>query len=157
MSSNCPYFFITTFPAISEAVGKNPTAPFGVRPDNVYKTSMSSLPRLLCYGHDDLLLFTRCKILERDFFVESCSQISALEPILARGPIDIAVLCHSVPDAECQEVTHLLRQHSPAVKVLVLYESVPEVCTEESDKTMESLEGPSTLLKDVHALMEGRA
>lgn len=117
---------------------------------------MSSLPRLLCYGHDDLLLFTRCKILEREFFVETCSQISGLEPILARGPVDVAVICHSVPDAECQEVMHSLHEHSPAVKVLVLYETVPEVCTEKSDKTMESLDGPSTLLEDVRALMEER-
>jgi hypothetical protein len=41
--------------------------------------------------------------------------------------------------------------------VLVLYEAVPEVCTEDSDKTMECLEGPSTLLRDVRALMEEAA
>jgi DNA-binding NtrC family response regulator len=101
-----------------------------------------------------MLLYTRKKILEREFSVETCTRVSGLKEVLDRGPVDVAVLCHSVPDAECQEVMHCLHEHSPGVKVLVLYESVPAVCTEQSDRTMESLEGPSTLLDDVRALME---
>jgi DNA-binding NtrC family response regulator len=114
----------------------------------------SALPRLLCYGHDDMLLFTRKKILEREFIVDMCAQISELDAILDKGRIDIAVLCHSVPDAECQEVMHRLREHSPGVKVLVLYETLPEVCSSHSDESMENLEGPSHLLHKVHELME---
>lgn len=116
-----------------------------------------SRPRLICYGHDDLLLYTRKKILEREFFVETCAHVSELGEILARGPVDIAVLCHSVPDAECEEVMHRVRQHSPSVKVLVLYEALPESCSDHSDKKMECLEGPSTLVDDVHELMEDAA
>ena len=118
---------------------------------------MSSRPRLLCYGHDDLLLYTRTKILEREFFVEICTHVSGLSEILARGLVDIAVLCHSVPDAECEEVIHRVRKHSPGVKVLVLYEAVPEFCSDHSDKAMECMEGPSTLIDDVHALMQEAA
>jgi DNA-binding response OmpR family regulator len=118
---------------------------------------MSFLPRLLCYGHDELLLYTRKKILEQEFSVETCTHISELPPILARGPVEVAVLCHSVPDDECHEVLLRVRKHSPAVKVLVLYESTPEICTEQSDKIMESLDGPATLLNDVRALMEEAA
>lgn len=114
---------------------------------------MSLLPRLLCYGHDDLLLFTRKKILEREFSVEICTHISGLELILSQGPVDVAVLCHSVPDEECHEVLLRVRERSPSVKVLVLYESVPQICTGDSDKTMESLEGPHMLIQDVQALM----
>lgn len=118
---------------------------------------MSLLPRLLCYGHDDLLLFTRKKILEREYFVETCTHITGLEPILSRGPIEVVVLCHSVPDEECQEVLLRVRERSPSVKVLVLYETDPQFCTEHSDKTMESLDGPYTLIEDVHALMKEAA
>jgi DNA-binding NtrC family response regulator len=117
----------------------------------------SALPRLLCYGHDEMLQFTRRKILEREFVVEMCAQISALDAILAKGRIDIAVLCHSVPDAECQEVMHRLREHSPAVKVLVLYETMPEICSSHSDESMENLEGPSSLLHKLHELMDEAA
>lgn len=118
---------------------------------------MSAPARLICYGHEDLLLFTRKKILEREFSVEICTNIAELKPILSRGPVDVAVLCHSVPEDECQEVVLRLRAHSPNVKVLVLYEAVPEICTDASDKTMECLEGPSTLLRDVRALLEETA
>ncbi len=117
----------------------------------------SALPRLLCYGHDDMLLFTRKKILEREFVVEMCAQISGLDVILAKGRIDIAVLCHSVPDAECQEVMHRLREHSPGVKVLVLYETLPDLCSTHSDEAMENLEGPTHLLHKLHELMEEAA
>lgn len=118
---------------------------------------MPMLPRLLCYGHDELLLYTRKKVLEPEFFVEVCTDIPSLEQTLSRGPCEIAVLCHSVPDAECQEVLLRVREHCPDVKVLVLYEYMPEQCTDESDRTMGCLEGPAMLLKDVHALMEEAA
>lgn len=118
---------------------------------------MPRLPRLLCYGHDELLLYTRKKILEPEFFVEVCTDIPSLEQALLRGAVEIAVLCHSVTDAECQEVVLRVREHCPAVKVLVLYEYVPELCTDESDRTMGCLEGPAMLLKDVHALLEEAA
>ena len=115
---------------------------------------MTLRPRLLCYGHDDLLLYTRTKILEREFLVEICTHVSGLNEILERGAVDVAVMCHSVPDVECEAVIHRVREHSPGVKVLVLYEAAPEFCSEHSDKTMECLEGPSTLVDDVHALIE---
>lgn len=114
----------------------------------------STLPRLLCYGHDDMLLFTRKKILEREFSVDICTRISDLDVVLAAGPVDIAVVCHSVPDTECDEMMHHLREHSPGVKVLVLYESTPDLCSSHSDESMENLEGPSSLLQKVHALMQ---
>lgn len=118
---------------------------------------MSFLPRLLCYGHDELLLYTREKILEQEFSVETCTQFSELSAILSRGPVEIVVLCHSVPDEECHEVLHCVREYCPGVKVLVLYETAPETCTEDSDKMMECLAGPVTLLNDVRALMEEAA
>lgn len=117
----------------------------------------STLPRLLCYGRDDKLLFTRKKILEREFSVDICTRISELDAVLARGPIDIAVICHSVPDAECDEMMHHLRQHSPGVKVLVLYESTPDLCSSHSHDAMENLEGPRSLLHKVHELMREAA
>jgi DNA-binding NtrC family response regulator len=115
---------------------------------------MSFLPRLLCYGHYELLLYTRKKILEREVFVETCTQISELPAILSRGPVEIVMICHSVPDEECHEVLHCVRAYCPEVKVLVLHGTATETCTEDSDKTMGSLEGPTMLLNDVRALME---
>jgi DNA-binding response OmpR family regulator len=114
----------------------------------------NGLPRLLCYGHDEVLLYTRKKILERDFYVETARTLNDLEDVLARGSVQVAVVCHSVPDAECQEMIERLRVESPEVKVLVLQATSPETCSEHSDRTMESLQGPPALLSEVHELME---
>jgi hypothetical protein len=110
--------------------------------------------RLLCYGHDDMLQFTRKRILDGEFSVELCEKLARLPEILAQGPLDVVVLCQSVPDWECQEVMDLSRAAWPAVKVLVLHESGPGQCSVHSDRTMENLEGPPALLHEIHALMK---
>jgi DNA-binding NtrC family response regulator len=110
--------------------------------------------RLLSYGHDEMLLFTRKRILEREYWVETCDSLCDLEEVLAKGPFQLALLCQSVPDAECQDVTQRLRAAWPEIKVLVLRESIVGVRTTRSDRTMESLEGPPALLREIHLLLE---
>jgi hypothetical protein len=109
--------------------------------------------RVLCYGHDEMLQYTRERILEREFLVERCGKLEALTEILARGPLDLLLLCQSVPDAECEEVIQRVREESPEVKVLVLHEATPGFCSLHSDATMESLEGPPALLHEIHVLL----
>ena len=100
-----------------------------------------------------MLLYTRKRILDREFLVERCSELAGLAEILARGPLDLVLLCQSVPDAECEEVIERARAESPEVKVLVLHETMPGSCALHSDATMESLEGPPALLHEIHALL----
>jgi hypothetical protein len=100
-----------------------------------------------------MLLFTRKLILDKEFVVESCSKLVALTEILDRGPLDLILLCQSVPDEECEEVIERARVASPAVKVLVLHETTPGSCSLHSDATMDSLEGPPALLQEIHALL----
>jgi DNA-binding response OmpR family regulator len=114
----------------------------------------SSRPRLLCYGHDEMLLFTRKRILEREHCVETCERLCDVEEVLAKGPFHIAVLCQSVPDAECKEVMRRVRAAWPEIKVLVLQESTVGVCSLRSDHTMDSLDGPPALLHEIHVLLE---
>lgn len=114
-------------------------------------------PRLLCYGHDEMLLFTRKCILEGDFSVEICDDLARLREILADDRMQIVVLCHSVPDSECEEVIDLSRATWPEVKILALRESSEGECATHSDGTMESLEGPPALLHEVHALLRTAA
>ena len=113
----------------------------------------SSRPRVLCYGHDEMLLYTRERILDREFLVERCNTLTGLEQVLSRGPLDLILLCHSVPAAECEEVIEMARAESPGVKVLVLHESMPGACSVHSDASMENLEGPPALLHEIHALL----
>lgn len=100
-----------------------------------------------------MLRYTRKLILESEFLAEECGTPAGLAEVLARGPVDLILICQSVPDAECDEVVERVRAESPEVKVLVLQESIPGVCSEHSDATMENLEGPPALLHKIHALL----
>lgn len=100
-----------------------------------------------------MLLFTRKCILERDFSAEICTGLDRLREMLAQGPVQIVVVCHSVPDTECEQVIDLSRAAWPEVKILVLQEGTRGDCSVHSDGTMESLEGPPALLHQVHALL----
>ncbi len=113
--------------------------------------------RVLCYGHDEMLLYTRKLILDKEFDVERCSKLAELNGILARGPLDLILMCQSVPDAECEEVIERARAASPAVKVLLLHENSEGSCSVHSDTTMEGLDGPLALLHEIHALLGLRA
>ena len=110
-------------------------------------------PRLLCYGHDGMLLYTRKLILEAEFSVERCEDLAGLSKLLSRGPVDLVLVCHSVPQEECEEVIEKVRAESPAAKVLVLREALGGACSAHSDGTMNNLEGPPALLHEIHALL----
>ena len=112
-----------------------------------------SRSRLICYGHADMLLYTRKCILEREFAVEICCNISRLGEVLAQGPVLVVVMCHSVPQRECVEVIELSRAAWPEVKILTLQEGITGECSLHSDRTMESLEGPPVLLHKVHSML----
>ncbi|HEX6496756.1 MAG TPA: hypothetical protein VF018_14800 [Acidobacteriaceae bacterium] len=113
----------------------------------------SRWPRVLCYGHDEMLLYTRKRILDREFLVERCENLAGLDRVLSRGPLDLVLLCHSVPDAECEAVIERVRAESTGVKVLVLHEAMPGICSVHSDASMENLEGPPALLHQIYALL----
>jgi hypothetical protein len=108
---------------------------------------------MICYGHDEMLLFTRKCILEREFSVELCQGLIQLRELLAEGPVHVTVMCHSVPDAECEEAMELSREAWPGVKILTLHEGDRGECSLHSDRTMEGLEGPPVLLYKVHSML----
>jgi hypothetical protein len=113
----------------------------------------SHLPRILCYGHEELLLYTRKRILEREFLVDRCNDLTCLAEKLSQGPLDLLLLCQSVPDAECEAVIDMVRAASPGVKVLVLEKGHSGSCSLHSDAAIENLGGPPALLQEVHALL----
>jgi hypothetical protein len=100
-----------------------------------------------------MLLFTRKCILDAEFSVEICSELARLTKLLASDPVQVMVLCHSVPESECEEVIKMSRAAWPGVKILTLQESDLGECALHSDKTMECLDGPPALLHEVHALL----
>ena len=110
-------------------------------------------PRLVCYGHDDMLLYTRKCILSRDFSVEICTGLAKLGECLRQGPVRVVVICHSVPDQECEVAMEMSRAAWPGVKILTLREGDQGVCSLHSDTSMESLDGAPALLYKVHSML----
>jgi hypothetical protein len=100
-----------------------------------------------------MLLYTRKCILEGDFSVEICSGLTRLGELLRAGPVRVVVLCHSVPDQECEAAIEMARAAWPGIKILTLREGHHEECSVHADKTMESLEGPPALLYKVHSML----
>ena len=100
-----------------------------------------------------MLLYTRERILDREFFVDRCDDIACLAELLSRCSLDLVLICQSVPDKECEEVIEMVRAASPEVKVLVLQAGHPGSCSVHSDAAMESLDGPPALLHEIHALL----
>jgi hypothetical protein len=113
----------------------------------------SRCPRILCYGHDEMLLYTRKLILGREFLAERCDTLPGLTEILSRGPLDLVLICQSVPDAECEEVIEMVRAASPQVKVLVMQAGQSGSCSVHSDAAMENLEGPPALLEEIRGIL----
>jgi hypothetical protein len=60
-----------------------------------------------------MLLYTRKRILEPEFLVDRCAEITRLPEKLLQGPLDLLLLCQSVPDAECEAVINMVRTASP--------------------------------------------
>lgn len=112
-------------------------------------------PRLICYGHDDMLLYTRKCILSRDFSVEICSGLARLGECLREGPVRVVVICHSVPDQECAVAIEMSRAAWPGIKILTLREGDQGLCSLHADISMENLEGPPALLFKVHSMLGG--
>jgi hypothetical protein len=104
-----------------------------------------------------MLLFTRKCILDKEFHVQICDGLARLGELLVQGPVQLVVLCQSVPDWECDEVIELSRAAWPEVKFLALHEAVLGGCSTHSDGTIAGLEGPPALLHEVHALLRTAA
>jgi hypothetical protein len=100
-----------------------------------------------------MLLYTRKCILQNDFSVEICDGLARLGECLREGPVRVVVICHSVPDQECEAAIEMARAAWPGIKILTLREGDHEECSLHADKSMESLEGPPALLYKVHSLL----
>lgn len=114
---------------------------------------MSRRPHLLCYGHEEMLLYTRKLILDREFLVNRCQDTATLSEILSQGRLDLILLCQSVPEQECEEVIEMVRAASAETKVLALHGASSGSCSVHSDAAMENLDGPRALLRQIHALL----
>jgi DNA-binding response OmpR family regulator len=78
-------------------------------------------PTILFYGHDELLLMTRRRILEgAGFRAGVTSQLKEIPRLVCELPADLVVLCHSLSRTECVMAGLLTRNHRPDVRMLLM-------------------------------------
>jgi DNA-binding response OmpR family regulator len=76
---------------------------------------------VLFYGHDELLLMTRRRILEgAGFRADVTSEVREIPRLLRALPADLVVLCHSLSRTECVVAGMVARNHRPDVQMLLL-------------------------------------
>jgi DNA-binding response OmpR family regulator len=73
------------------------------------------------YGHDELLLMTRRRILEgAGFRADVTSEVKEIPRLVRELPADLVVLCHSLSCTECVLAGMVARNHRPEVRRLLL-------------------------------------
>jgi DNA-binding response OmpR family regulator len=78
-------------------------------------------PTILFYGHDELLLMTRRRILEgAGFRAGVTSQVEEFSRLVRELPADLVVLCHSLSRTECVMAGMVARNHRPDVRMLLM-------------------------------------
>jgi hypothetical protein len=117
---------------------------------------------ILLYGHDELLLMTRGRILDGAGFL-TCMTMDVMEiPRLVRElSTDLVVLCHSLSRTECVLAGMVAKNHRAALRTLLI---VTDECIGERDYEMSevadeifklSLE-PEKLVAKVRSMIDGR-
>jgi DNA-binding response OmpR family regulator len=78
-------------------------------------------PTILFYGHDELLLMTRRRILEgAGFRAGITSQMMEIPRLVRELPADLVVLCHSLSRTECVAAGLVAKNHRPDVRMLLM-------------------------------------
>ena len=108
---------------------------------------MYASARILVFGHDALLFETRRLILERaGFQVWTAGEVTEAVQILAKEPIDLFILCQSLPVDECASIlkaAHILR---PDMKNLVMAGETLGLSAEKHDTFLTTFLGPLALI-----------
>jgi hypothetical protein len=74
--------------------------------------------RVLCFGHNLMLLETRQWILEKRFLSVYVSSLSDLKRVAEGGGFDLLILCHSVLRHDFRKAADLVHDICPRLKLL---------------------------------------
>jgi hypothetical protein len=108
---------------------------------------------VVCYSGDSRLVETRKMVFERaGFRTAVATDPSELEAILRQGPVGVLVLCHSLPDAECERADRFVHENYPRTRVLLLNSGFSNCSLRPPDQDYDSLRGPEGLLSTVSSL-----
>lgn len=108
---------------------------------------MASTYRVLCFGHNLMLLETRQWILERRFLSVYVSSLSDLERVAEGGGFDLLILCHSLSRHDFRKAADLVHHICPRLKVLALSSDTTACDSPISDQVVVGLDGSRALLQ----------
>ena len=113
--------------------------------------------KILCVGHDPMLLQTRKWMLEGEFEVEVADIVpEALATLAAsdRLSFDIILLCHSLNDQECKTICDAVFSHSTATRVLQLNEGWRDIRSLAGPQEQISAARPQGLIEKITELAQ---
>lgn len=109
-------------------------------------------PVILVYGRDSALLGTRRMVLaSAGYQVTEAINFCEVEKILSERSIDLLILCHSLSEADCKEVSEKL-QVEPRPKALVLTAGPFGCHVGINAEITDAREGPAKLISTVKRL-----
>lgn len=110
---------------------------------------MPAKTRVLCIGHDQLLLQTRKWMLEKEFEVETADTIGQTFELLNSRTYDLLLLCHSLDDNECKLICTAVFSRAMATRVLQLTEGWGTVRSLIGPEEQTSAAKPQTLVRKI--------
>ncbi len=113
--------------------------------------------RILCVGHDPMLLQTRKWMLEGEFAVEVADTVPEALSSLAtsNGPsFDLVLLCHSLTEQECKMICDVVFSHGTATRVLQLNEGWRDIRSLAGPQEQVSAARPQSLIEKITELAQ---
>ena len=116
---------------------------------------MDATPLVLCLGKKPRLLAIRKGVLATRYTVVTIQSPEDVEALPADSVFDVLVLCHTVPDSECEQVGRLAHQRWPHIKILTITTASSGFSECDSDFSIGSLDGPDATFAGIARLLHG--
>ena len=115
--------------------------------------SMSASARILIFGHEPVLLESRCLILERaGFQVWTASEAAETASLIVSKEIDLLILCRSILRTERGDILTIAHEVRPEMKNLILADDLSRDAAPGRDTIADHFMSPEALLATAHRL-----
>lgn len=127
----------------------NSIAPLAAKPVERF-----TIPEVLCYGHDKLLLYTRQQILGRLGCVSATvSNAADYWPYLLEKAPSVIVYCQTLTRAEFEEAVLFAENYRSSAGFVVMYTRTPPLAEGPRCKLLAAQDGPQAFGRAVFTLL----
>jgi DNA-binding response OmpR family regulator len=117
---------------------------------------MNTLPVVLLYGHDEMLLLTRSLIFKHaGYGVSIARELKDIAPMLGKGHVGLIVLCYSLSRTECVTAGFIAKNRSDVPTLLMTADgaSRDRYLGDVADALFDSMLGAEALLQKVARML----